>query len=228
MTDKTVSVLIPTFNREKYIKVSLESILNQTYKDLDIIIYDDGSNDNTIPIIEKYMKKDSRIRLIKGKENKGIGFARNKLLEACKTKYACWHDSDDISQPLRIEKQMEKMDNCLVFCKWFWIAYSQKYKRWVNEREQHSLAFATLLFPVNKSITFNSKLKIGGEDWEWIKKMRKVYIQESVIEDICYKVRRHNDRIGAWKRKFRKKISKELLRKLSYKELIEYYKKHNE
>lgn len=232
MSIKKISVLIPTFNREAYIEESLKSILNQTYKDLDIIVYDDGSIDKTISIIKRIMKIDKRIKLIKDEKNRGVGYARNILLQNCNTKYACWHDSDDISTPLRIELQMKAMNNdtTLIFCKWLWISYNEKYKRWSNERKQNSLAFATLLFPIDKSITFNPKMKMGGEDWDWINKMRKIYKQEKVVENICYKVRKHNDRIGAWKRKtrFNDKFPKDLIDKLSYKELIEYYKKHYE
>ena len=127
-----ISVLIPVFNREKYIRRAIGSIMRQTYQNLEIIVYDDGSTDNSVHIIQDLMKRDSRIRLIQGYENRGVGFARNQLLGACNTKIACWHDSDDISYPKRIAQQFAKMNNepCLVFCHWTWITYHKKPKKW--------------------------------------------------------------------------------------------------
>lgn len=90
-----ISVLIPMYNRELFIEKSLNSILNQTFTNLDIIIYDDGSHDNSVNIVRKMMVNDRRIRLIEGGINKGVGYARNRLLEVCNTKYAIFHDSDD-------------------------------------------------------------------------------------------------------------------------------------
>ena len=227
MTEK-IGVLIPTFNREKYIEISINSILQQTYSNLEIIIYDDGSNDNTIPIIKKLMKQDKRIILIEGKINKGVSYARNRLLEKCTTKYACWHDSDDISHGDRISLQyheMKKHDK-LIFTKWCWL-HAHK-GGWVKRYSTATAkAFATLLFPIEKKITFNEILKVGGEDWDWIKKMKEKYFEVDVSK-VLYYVRYHEDRIGTWKRKLRKSLPKELLTKLSYKELIEYYKKHYE
>ncbi len=224
-----VSVLIPVFNRELFIQDSLDSILTQTYKDLEIIIYDDGSTDNTVKIIEQNMKKDPRIKLIKGLINKGVGHARNELLKACITKYACWHDSDDQSQPKRIHSQYNQIKdtNKLVFCKWLWLHHSKG--RWIpSSRNTNSKAFATIMFPVDKTITFKKQLKIGGEDWDWIKRMKLKYLSESTVNDILYCVKFHDDRIGSWKRKMRKKIPKEILGKLSYKDLIDYYKENYE
>jgi len=229
MNDK-ISVLIPMFNRELFIEQSLDSILNQTYKNLDIIVYDDGSTDKSVEIIKSFMKKDNRIRLIEGKVNKGVGYARNQLLENCTTKYACWLDSDDISHLKRIELQYSKLNNknLLVFTDWVWLHLIKN--SWQgNTRNSNSQAFATLMFPVDKDIKFDIDKKLGGEDWDWIKKMKEKY-QETNVDKILYYVRFHNDRIGTWKRKIREdlggKIGKEIIDKLSYKELIEYYKKN--
>lgn len=227
MSDK-ISVLIPVFNRELYIEEAVKSIQNQTYKNLDIIIYSDGSSDNTNLIVEKIMKTDNRIKLIIGKENKGVGHARNILLEACKTRYAVWHDSDDISHPDRIQKQSKYLFiDTLVFCYWSWLKLSRM--GWKPDRiQKYTRAFATILFPVNKRIKFKENMIIGGEDWDWIKRMKRAHKMERVVDKLLYYVRFHNDRIGEWKRKIRAKISKELQKKLSYKELIEYYKEHYE
>jgi len=226
MSEK-ISVLIPMFNRQEFIYESLVSILNQTYKELDIIVYDDGSTDSSINIVKRLMEKDKRIRLIEGKENKGIGYARNQLLDACNTEYACWQDSDDISQPNRIELQFE-FKNKLVFTNWVWLHYIDN--QWVIRlKNSDKQGFATLLFPVDKNIKFDITKQLGGEDWDWINRMKKKY-GEGIIKQNLYHVRFHHDRIGSWKRKTRlnKDFPRDIIKNSSYKEIIEYYKEHYE
>ena len=219
------------FNREEFIEEAINSILNQTYKQLDIIVYDDGSTDQSVNIVKNLMKKDKRIRLFQGTQNKGVGYARNQLLRECNTKYACWQDSDDISNSKRIELQIksQKQGNYLVFTRWGWL-YKMG-KQWKERlKNTDAQAFATVLFPVNKTIKFDESKQFGGEDWCWLSRMKKKYNELEVEEIKLYYVRFHEDRIGAWKRKtrFNDKFPKELLNKLSYKEIIEYYKKHYE
>ncbi len=218
-----ISVLIPMFNRKKFIVESIQSILNQTYTDLEIIVYDDGSTDSSIKLIQELMEKDSKIKLIIGKENKGVGYARNQLLKVCNTKYACWQDSDDVSKPNRIEIQIRAMrKDYLIFGGWVWLHW--KAGKWTERlKNANSQAFATLMFPVDKTILFREDLKIGGEDWNFVERMQKKY--ESIeIPDRIYAVRYHEDRIGHWKKKLRRKVPKELLRSMNYAELIQYYK----
>jgi glycosyltransferase involved in cell wall biosynthesis len=100
-----VSVLIPTYNRVKLLRDTLDSIINQTLKNFEIIIYDDGSTDNTEEMINSL--KDPRIRYIKSAQNRGVQHARNCLLEACKTPYAAWNGSDDLSNIHRLEIQLD-------------------------------------------------------------------------------------------------------------------------
>lgn len=105
-----ISVLIPAYNAEKYIAEAVESIINQTYKNLEILIINDCSTDNTEKIIRKYMKRDSRIVLINNTKNLRISKTLNKGLKKAKGKYIVRMDSDDWSYPTRIEKQKELME----------------------------------------------------------------------------------------------------------------------
>ncbi len=93
MEDK-ISIIIPVYNVEKYIKKCVDSIINQTYKNLEIILVDDGSSDNSGKICDEYKKRDYRIKVIH-KENGGLSDARNKGVEIATGKYIGFVDSDD-------------------------------------------------------------------------------------------------------------------------------------
>ncbi len=102
----SISVIIPAYNVEKYIEECLDSVLNQTFKDLEIIVVDDGSDDGTLKIIEEYASKDNRIILIK-KDNKGPGSARNSGLDVASGEYIYMLDSDDILDSNALEELYE-------------------------------------------------------------------------------------------------------------------------
>lgn len=105
-----VSVLMTAYNAEKYIKLAIESILEQTYINFEFIIVEDCSNDNTWEIINEFRKRDSRIRAIKNEYNLNAGGSSNKGLLSCKGKYIVRMDADDWSFPDRIEKQVQYME----------------------------------------------------------------------------------------------------------------------
>lgn len=95
MSNPLVSIIIPTFNSEKYLKECLDSAVNQTLKNIEIIVVDSASKDKTIQIVEEYAKLDNRIRLIKrGKE--WVGISRNYALDKASGNYIMFLDSDDI------------------------------------------------------------------------------------------------------------------------------------
>lgn len=89
-----ISVIIPCYNVEKYLNRCMQSVLNQTYRDLEIILVDDGSTDNTCEIIRRYAEQDHRIQVLY-QENRGAGAARNAGLEIAKGSYIGFVDSDD-------------------------------------------------------------------------------------------------------------------------------------
>lgn len=219
MTELTV--MMPVYNREKYVREAINSILCQSFTDFRLLIYNDGSTDKTQDILFEF-GLDSRCFFIGESENHGVAYARNRMLAACETKYACLQDSDDISEPTRLEKQFKVVKasmNSMVFCGWkpFGDPFLPKNLKKMPQ------AHATLMFPVDKEIGFNEKL-LSGEDWDWIKRMQDRYITLEMSE-VLYKVRSHPDRIGVWKRKF-ERIPPEVRDKLSYGELVEYYKQH--
>ena len=90
---KKVSVIVPVYNTSKYLDECINSIIKQTYKNLEIIFINDSSNDDSLEVISKY--KDKRIKIIDLKENKGVAVARNKGIEISTGDYICFLDSDD-------------------------------------------------------------------------------------------------------------------------------------
>lgn len=98
MIAETISVIVPVYNAEKYLDRCVESIVAQTYKNLEIILVDDGSTDNSPAICDAWAKKDSRIRVIH-KKNGGVSSARNAGLDACTGDYIGFADADDWMEP---------------------------------------------------------------------------------------------------------------------------------
>lgn len=103
-----LSVVVPVYNVENYLERCLESIINQTYKDLEIILVNDGSTDSSQKICEKYVEKDFRVKLI-NKKNGGLSSARNLGLEISKGDYIAFIDSDDYIDFEMYEKMMRKL-----------------------------------------------------------------------------------------------------------------------
>ena len=94
MSSPLVTIVVPIYNVEKYLTRCVDSIINQTYQNLEIILVDDGSPDNCPRICDEYAKKDHRIKVIH-KINAGLGMARNTGIENATGKYICFFDSDD-------------------------------------------------------------------------------------------------------------------------------------
>lgn len=106
---KLVSVVVPTYNAEKFIERTLASICAQTYKHLEIIVVNDGSVDATSAIVTSMAEKDSRIRLI-STENRGVAAARNLGTDAAVGEYVAFIDADDLWHKTKIEKQVRALD----------------------------------------------------------------------------------------------------------------------
>ena len=104
----TISVVMPVYNAEKYVREAIESILNQTFENFEFIIIDDGSIDGSAEIVKSY--KDPRVIVIQ-QENKGNPVARNAGNGIAEGKYIASMDADDISHPNRLSKQFDYMEN---------------------------------------------------------------------------------------------------------------------
>lgn len=102
MEDILVTIVLPVYNVGKYLKKCLDSVLKQSYRNLEIILVDDGSTDDSPKICDEYAQKDSRIKVIH-KNNEGVSTARNVGIKAAKGKFVCFADSDDILQEDYVE-----------------------------------------------------------------------------------------------------------------------------
>jgi len=102
-----ISVIISAYNASGHLAQSVESILNQSFKDLELIIIDDASTDNTLDLIKKYALEDERIIYISNEKNLGPGKSRNKGIKAAKGEYIAIQDADDVSFPARLQLQYD-------------------------------------------------------------------------------------------------------------------------
>ena len=104
-----ISVVIPLYNKEKSIAQTLECVLNQTYKDFEVIVVDDGSKDNTKAEIERAIKQDSRVRMVSSEKNRGKGNAIIAGVSQVEGKYVAFVDADLELNPSQLEGYLKKM-----------------------------------------------------------------------------------------------------------------------
>lgn len=109
MENFQIAVLIPCYNGAKYLSEALTSILQQSHRNICIMLLDDGSTDDTWQIATSFAAADKRLQLYQHPNNLGIIASRNKLLELCNADFAAWMDADDIAHPQRLEKQLQFM-----------------------------------------------------------------------------------------------------------------------
>lgn len=103
-----VSVIVPTFNRSAYLRPAIDSVLGQTLTDLELVVVDDGSSDDTAEMLDAIA--DPRLRIVRHPANRGIAVARNSGLDAAAGKYVAWLDSDDVCRPDRLAVQVRYLE----------------------------------------------------------------------------------------------------------------------
>lgn len=108
MSQPLVSIIMPVYNVERYVKEAIDSALNQTYPHLELIVMNDGSSDGTADICRSYT--DPRVRYYENPANMGVLRTRNEALKLVRGEYVAWLDSDDISLPTRLEKQVSFLE----------------------------------------------------------------------------------------------------------------------
>ncbi|MFD2760937.1 glycosyltransferase family 2 protein [Lentibacillus juripiscarius] len=104
-----ISVITPAYNAEEFIGETIESVINQTYSNWEMIIVDDCSSDKTVEHVKRYSMQDERIKLVELEENSGSAIARNKAMEEARGQYIAFLDSDDLWFPEKLENQLRFM-----------------------------------------------------------------------------------------------------------------------
>lgn len=108
--ERLVSIIIPTFNAGSRLEIAVNSLLNQSWQNIEVIVVDDCSTDNTTNIVEELIAKDHRVKLVRQERNGGAYRARNAGLKLAKGCYITTHDGDDWSHPQKIERQIRYLD----------------------------------------------------------------------------------------------------------------------
>jgi teichuronic acid biosynthesis glycosyltransferase TuaG len=114
MTTELISIVTPCYNSSDFISNTMDSVINQTYNNWELIIIDDCSTDNSVDIIEKYIITESRIKLFRNNSNSGAAASRNLGLLKSSGRFLAFLDSDDLWEPIKLEKQINFMleNNC--------------------------------------------------------------------------------------------------------------------
>jgi len=106
-----VSIIMPSYNSAKTILESINSVIEQTYTNWELLITDDGSVDNTVELLHELELSDSRINVVVNECNKGAGFSRNQSIKRSRGKYISFLDADDIWSPNKLSAQVDYMEN---------------------------------------------------------------------------------------------------------------------
>ena len=176
--NKLVSIIVPIYNAEKYIEKCIKSLINQTYKNIEIILVNDGSTDNSGNICEKYKKQDSRIVLI-NKKNAGVSSARNDALKIAKGEYISFVDADDKPEKNMIEEMLTSaVDNNsdIVISE-----YNYYY-----EKNNKTVSYKLKDYPNKTFLELISDESTAYGGFPWNKLVRKECIKELYREDIHY------------------------------------------
>lgn len=131
-----ISIIVPVYNVEKYLNKCIDSIINQTYKNIEIILVDDGSTDNSGKICDEYLLRDSRIKVIH-KNNGGLSSARNEGINISSGEYIGFVDSDDWVEPNMYEEMYKKIlySNADIVDCGYWKEYENKSIKYISANE---------------------------------------------------------------------------------------------
>ena len=181
-----VSVITPVYNVEKYIDETLESIFRQTYEDIEIVLVDDCSTDNSAQIIAKYKESHPEIVYFLQPKNMGAGAARNKALELASGQYVAFLDSDDLWLPKKTERQIKPMQEKNSPFSYAAIEMMDEESKTIKGKRNlketcnykyllHNTIIATSSVIVDRTVLgdFRMPLRRGGQDYAtWLKLLR--------------------------------------------------------
>jgi teichuronic acid biosynthesis glycosyltransferase TuaG len=193
-----VSIITPAYNCEKYIAECIDSVINQTYKNWEMIIVDDCSTDDTCAVVERFSSSDPRIRLIRRTENGGPARTRNTALKAANGRYIAFLDSDDLWLPKKLERQLAFME-----IKGAALSYTQ-YRRFTEDSKQPGPLISVPSFFTYRQLLQNTGIacltviidtKFTGpiemplvqhEDYAlWLKILKRGIVAQGLMEDLA-------------------------------------------
>jgi len=215
MAESLVSVLISVYNAGEFLRPSVESILSQTYKNLEIIIIDDGSTDGCMDTI--FDIKDERIKILR-QENKGKSAALNRALEIMSGEFYAIQDADDMSYPTRIEKQVKAMQKdrelAAAFTGYNLIINGKKLAPRLRSKDKEECCKdieemrmpsqdPTVMFKCSsvKGLRYEENLQIG-QGWDYVLRVGELYPME-VLGECLYSYRINitsNTRMNSFRR----------------------------
>jgi len=174
-----ISVIVPIYNVEKYLKECLDSIINQTFQDIEIILINDGSTDNSLQIMQEYAKNDSRIIII-NQENKGQSISRNSGIKYATSKYLSFIDADDFIEKSMFEKlykKKKKENSDIIKC---------RYRR-VKENSSYTSIVSKINNFENKDSFFKDILSLNSLSviWDGLYK-KELFVSNSLEFPIMY------------------------------------------
>lgn len=189
-----ISVIIPTYNRSKQIKKSIESVLRQSYADFEVLIVDDASTDDTQAVVEAI--PDKRIRYIKLETNQGAAGARNEGVRQAQGSIIAFQDSDDVWRPEKLERQLAYWqahpEYAMIYCSYRkYMQYQESFDvpnvNWVGELEGSLFSWIAQRNSVGAPTMLVKKdcfLEVGGfatdfsalEDWDFVLRFSAIYL----------------------------------------------------
>ena len=174
----TLSIIVPCYNQAEYLPETLDSVLRQTFQDWECIVVNDGSPDNTSEVANRYVKLDSRFKLVES-ENKGLSGARNTGIRASSGQFILPLDSDDIIMPQYAQLAMERFrrfpETRLVYChakkfgvvNEFWVLPDYNWDKFIF----NNCIFCSCIYrrsDFDKTAGYNENMKVGWEDWDFL------------------------------------------------------------
>lgn len=178
MKDELLSVIVPVYNGEKYLKKCIESIINQTYKNLEIIIVNDGSKDNTFKICCELEKKDARIKII-NQENMGVSRSRNNAIVQSTGKYITFVDSDDYLED-------DAYFKCLSLIKKYNLDMIRYCYKFINNKSIKKYEFRTITDEVIKKSEYKEKVFKNLLLCEDFSNIWNVIFKRNILENIKF------------------------------------------
>ena len=180
-----VSIVMPAYNCEDFIGITLDSVINQTYQNWEVIVVDDCSTDNTAKLVQEYVKKDNRIKYHKLDKNSGAAVARNKAVDLANGKYMAFLDSDDVWFPEKLTKQIGYMEeNAYTFTCTSYTKIDEEGEylgRTIGVRKQSDYNDILKKNPGNSTVVYNSE-EIGKVKIPNIRKRNDYVMWLSVVK----------------------------------------------